>query len=245
MRQFANNLKVKAKDKIQRLGRSPSPAPDAVGSHAATRPTEADSVQPQSSTGEQVIGGISQSSSTQGTQVAPLQAQASTMNQGGTASSQSTTPQVDLVQTQASTVQQVIGGISQSPSAQVTQVVVPPLQAQADAINQGGIPTSQTTLPQAELGSPQAEAKHVMEQAGIELSKMYYPGRVPATLVPAGNKANDATDRTTKLDDVAQPLLSKLKIFTEVVDKIAEVHPYAKMAWSVLSAAHKVCDSNP
>ncbi|TDL24682.1 hypothetical protein BD410DRAFT_718554 [Rickenella mellea] len=68
---------------------------------------------------------------------------------------------------------------------------------------------------------------------------MHSPGRVTATLIPAGNKANDAIDQITRLDDVAQPLLSKLKIFTEVVDKIAEVHPYAKMAWSVLSAAHK------
>ncbi|TDL20643.1 hypothetical protein BD410DRAFT_871159, partial [Rickenella mellea] len=44
----------------------------------------------------------------------------------------------------------------------------------------------------------------------------------------------------TSLTDTWQPLLNKLKIFSELVDKIAEVvHPYAKMAWSVLSACHK------
>ncbi|TDL14446.1 hypothetical protein BD410DRAFT_833076, partial [Rickenella mellea] len=161
------------------------------------------------------------------------------MNQGGTALSQSTTPQVDLVQTQASTVQQAVGGISQSPPAHATQVAVAPLQAQADAVKEDGTAKSQTTSPQADADAAQAEAKHVVEQAGIELSKMHSPGRVTATLIPAGNKANDAIDQITRLDDVAQPLLSKLKIFTEVVDKIAEVHPYAKMAWSVLSAAHK------
>jgi len=33
-----------------------------------------------------------------------------------------------------------------------------------------------------------------------------------------------------------QPLLEKLQLFKDVVDKITEVHPYAKMAWSILSA---------
>ncbi|KIM85063.1 hypothetical protein PILCRDRAFT_817902, partial [Piloderma croceum F 1598] len=35
------------------------------------------------------------------------------------------------------------------------------------------------------------------------------------------------------------PLLQKIKLFTELVDSIAEIHPYAKMAWSILSATHK------
>ncbi|KIM79211.1 hypothetical protein PILCRDRAFT_74639, partial [Piloderma croceum F 1598] len=34
-------------------------------------------------------------------------------------------------------------------------------------------------------------------------------------------------------------LLQKIKLFSELVDSISEVHPYAKMAWSILSAAHK------
>ena len=59
-----------------------------------------------------------------------------------------------------------------------------------------------------------------------------------------------------------QPLLEKLQLFKDVVDKIAEVrylskyilcstshngtlrfqvHPYAKMAWSILNAIPQVC----
>jgi hypothetical protein len=58
-----------------------------------------------------------------------------------------------------------------------------------------------------------------------------------------------------------EPLLEKIKLCTEIADKIAEVlfrkyfrpipltfmtqiHPYAKMAWSVLSVAHKACYRN-
>ncbi|THH21102.1 hypothetical protein EW146_g406 [Bondarzewia mesenterica] len=37
-----------------------------------------------------------------------------------------------------------------------------------------------------------------------------------------------------------EPLLDKLKVFTSLVDEVAEVHPYAKIAWSVLSGAYKI-----
>ncbi|KZT54193.1 WD40 repeat-like protein [Calocera cornea HHB12733] len=36
-----------------------------------------------------------------------------------------------------------------------------------------------------------------------------------------------------------EPLLDRLEAFTKMMDAITEVHPYAKMAWSVLSAAYK------
>ncbi|EIN12156.1 WD40 repeat-like protein [Punctularia strigosozonata HHB-11173 SS5] len=35
------------------------------------------------------------------------------------------------------------------------------------------------------------------------------------------------------------PLFSRVKLFTELVDSIAEVHPYAKIAWSILSTVQK------
>ncbi|KZT54170.1 WD40 repeat-like protein [Calocera cornea HHB12733] len=40
-----------------------------------------------------------------------------------------------------------------------------------------------------------------------------------------------------------EPLLDRLDAFTRVVDAVAEVHPYAKMAWTVLSAAYKLVKS--
>ncbi|KZT31837.1 hypothetical protein SISSUDRAFT_1067423 [Sistotremastrum suecicum HHB10207 ss-3] len=36
------------------------------------------------------------------------------------------------------------------------------------------------------------------------------------------------------------PVLDKLDRFVKLVDKISEVHPYAKIAWSVISAAYKI-----
>ncbi|TDL15069.1 hypothetical protein BD410DRAFT_796718 [Rickenella mellea] len=37
-----------------------------------------------------------------------------------------------------------------------------------------------------------------------------------------------------------EPLLNSVKLFTKLADRISEVHPYAKMAWDVLSFAHKM-----
>ena len=64
----------------------------------------------------------------------------------------------------------------------------------------------------------------------------------------------------TPIVDTWDPLLQKIKLFTEAVDTISDVrftliwypflltsvciekvHPYAKIAWSIISTAYKVC----
>ncbi|KAH7913261.1 WD40-repeat-containing domain protein [Hygrophoropsis aurantiaca] len=48
---------------------------------------------------------------------------------------------------------------------------------------------------------------------------------------------------TQQIDSAAflwEPLLDKIKQVTMIVDGIAEIHPYVKMAWTVLSAAQKI-----
>jgi hypothetical protein len=78
----------------------------------------------------------------------------------------------------------------------------------------------------------------------------------------AVNNLNTVVNETTSRVGSWQPLLEKLQLFKDIVDKIAEVcylakyilsvlshnrplrfqvHPYAKMAWSILSAIPQVC----
>ncbi|TDL18575.1 WD40 repeat-like protein [Rickenella mellea] len=52
--------------------------------------------------------------------------------------------------------------------------------------------------------------------------------------------ASEAVDLAQSTTDYWEPLLKSVKLFTEIADRIAEVHPYAKMAWDVLSFAHKM-----
>jgi hypothetical protein len=74
----------------------------------------------------------------------------------------------------------------------------------------------------------------------------------------AANEAGVARDVALPLATAWEPLLSKVAKFTEIVDGISEVrhhctdpstyqcqyykqvHPYAKMAWTILSAGYKV-----
>ncbi|KIM86900.1 hypothetical protein PILCRDRAFT_815342 [Piloderma croceum F 1598] len=69
------------------------------------------------------------------------------------------------------------------------------------------------------------------------------------SMIPAPSSINqiqEAADTSaTGLNNIQSvsatwgPLLQKVKLLSELVDSIAEIHPYAKMAWSILSATHK------
>jgi hypothetical protein len=69
----------------------------------------------------------------------------------------------------------------------------------------------------------QAEIERVTGQARMAVSEMHSAGGVTTGMTSAVDKANDGIDQITTLNDTWQPLLGKLKIFTELVDKIAEV----------------------
>jgi len=51
--------------------------------------------------------------------------------------------------------------------------------------------------------------------------------------------ATNVKDNIQSVSNNWDPFLEKVKLFTQLVDTIAEVHPYAKMAWDILSAIHK------
>ncbi|KAG2153455.1 uncharacterized protein EDB93DRAFT_1336299, partial [Suillus bovinus] len=57
---------------------------------------------------------------------------------------------------------------------------------------------------------------------------------------PVMSAVNDAPAGLTAVDNFQTNYLQPLKIFDAAIDKIANVHPYAKMALGVLSAAAKI-----
>ncbi|KAN0107633.1 hypothetical protein V8E52_009952, partial [Russula decolorans] len=62
-------------------------------------------------------------------------------------------------------------------------------------------------------------------------------------LLSADGAVADVVSATRSINTISAawtPLLEKIERYTKIVDKISEVHPYAKMAWTVLSAAHKI-----
>jgi len=62
-------------------------------------------------------------------------------------------------------------------------------------------------------------------------------------LTPISPHAGTVGPRSTLVVDHTanwEPLLAKIELLTKIVDSIADLHPYAKMAWSILSATHKM-----
>ncbi|KZO90470.1 hypothetical protein CALVIDRAFT_602933 [Calocera viscosa TUFC12733] len=60
------------------------------------------------------------------------------------------------------------------------------------------------------------------------------------TISAAVDKVDVAKDSATDICKAWDPLLEKLTVFADLMDKVSEVHPYVKMAWTVLSAAYKL-----
>ncbi|KAF8508838.1 hypothetical protein JB92DRAFT_2832202 [Gautieria morchelliformis] len=65
----------------------------------------------------------------------------------------------------------------------------------------------------------------------------------PSRIIGAGNVVGIISTTNNTLIPIMvawDPLLEKIKLFSKIVDGISEVHPYAKMAWSILSSVQKV-----
>ncbi|KZO92944.1 hypothetical protein CALVIDRAFT_540412 [Calocera viscosa TUFC12733] len=59
----------------------------------------------------------------------------------------------------------------------------------------------------------------------------------------AVEKISNGMEAASDIADALDGLLSKLDFFITLMDKVSEVHPYTKMAWTILSAALKVIPS--
>ncbi|KAG2112303.1 uncharacterized protein F5147DRAFT_792167 [Suillus discolor] len=85
------------------------------------------------------------------------------------------------------------------------------------------------------IGSKSVDAEL---QGAHEASEHMKTLRGPAQSVTSA--ANNAPAGLTAADDFQTNYLQPLKIFDTVIEKIANVHPYAKMALGILSAAAKI-----
>ncbi|KIM75554.1 hypothetical protein PILCRDRAFT_669545 [Piloderma croceum F 1598] len=64
----------------------------------------------------------------------------------------------------------------------------------------------------------------------------------PSSFEPIQGVVDTSVVVVTNIESLSNtwgPFLQKVKLFSELVDGIAHVHPYANMAWNILSAVHK------
>jgi len=131
------------------------------------------------------------------------------------------------------------------PSVQFTIDTSPPIQSgegiesATEGVEQSNFPqpsvrpTSNTaTAPDHLLAEAVNRATDAVDQMNNAPSAL---GRGEDTV----NNINTAVGQIATLAAPFEPLLEKLQLFTDAMNKIAEVHPYAKMAWSVVAAIPK------
>ncbi|KAI0274591.1 hypothetical protein BC834DRAFT_216 [Gloeopeniophorella convolvens] len=92
--------------------------------------------------------------------------------------------------------------------------------------------------------SNSADPMHIAEkglsEAGEAISNLGRAQSLPLdSLLNATEEAPDQLESVTDLYNTWKVALGNVKSVVDVVDKIAEIHPWAKMAWSVLSCIPK------
>ncbi|ETW77154.1 hypothetical protein HETIRDRAFT_446239 [Heterobasidion irregulare TC 32-1] len=87
------------------------------------------------------------------------------------------------------------------------------------------------------IESSQTEMANIRRSAEDVLFNMQSPTKPIALAIRASAAA---LEPGKEFVDNSTPLLNKVKIFYDLMDGIAEVHPYAKMAWSIISIPQKM-----
>ncbi|KAG2048157.1 hypothetical protein BDR06DRAFT_999836 [Suillus hirtellus] len=115
-------------------------------------------------------------------------------------------------------------------------------QIPSDSVDQGltGEPASQVqAAPSREEEVPDAQLADAELQGAFD--RVHSMGLLGKHASSAASAAGNASADLAAAADFEKTYLQPLKIIDGVLEKIADLHPYAKMALGVLSAASKVC----
>ncbi|KAI0047859.1 hypothetical protein FA95DRAFT_1152439 [Auriscalpium vulgare] len=86
---------------------------------------------------------------------------------------------------------------------------------------------------------PMAAAEAVLTTADQKVEHMHIPSKHIITGVEAVSKAPEAVDKVINVYDTWKSTMERFQWFLNVVDDIAEIHPYVKTAWKLLALVPK------
>ncbi|KAI0259344.1 hypothetical protein BC834DRAFT_638252 [Gloeopeniophorella convolvens] len=92
---------------------------------------------------------------------------------------------------------------------------------------------------------PMQVAERRLARAGEAVANLGNVQSFPLELAKVADEAPDQLQKAADLYDTWKEVLDNVKIVVDMVDKIAEIHPYAKMAWSILSCIPRVRNPAP
>ncbi|THG94366.1 hypothetical protein EW026_g7089 [Hermanssonia centrifuga] len=78
-----------------------------------------------------------------------------------------------------------------------------------------------------------------IERTEIAIAQMSTP-RVVESLTRGIDAGSAVVTQVHTIETTLKPVLDKLEVFCDIMDNVAEVHPYAKMAWTILKGVYTV-----
>ncbi|KAI0267883.1 hypothetical protein BC834DRAFT_968781 [Gloeopeniophorella convolvens] len=103
-----------------------------------------------------------------------------------------------------------------------------------------GSPTEpNTSSDDTNSADPMQIAEKGLSRAGKAIASIGRAQNLPLELVKAVNDAPGQLDKVADLYETWDVALGNVKLIVDVVDKIPEIHPWAQMAWSILSCIPK------
>ncbi|KAI0263259.1 hypothetical protein BC834DRAFT_325592 [Gloeopeniophorella convolvens] len=114
-----------------------------------------------------------------------------------------------------------------------------PAPSALEGAQPGSSPEPNTSSDDPNSADPVQVAETSLARAGEAIAGLGSVPSVQLELAKAADGAPDQLGKVADLYDTWKVALANVKFVVDVVDKISEIHPWAKMAWSILSCIPK------
>ncbi|PSR83714.1 hypothetical protein PHLCEN_2v5646 [Hermanssonia centrifuga] len=116
----------------------------------------------------------------------------------------------------------------------------PPPPAHIEGVSAGGEPSQDGVDDRPAILEPPDLAGKVLDETSTAVASHLQAPRPLEVATGMMDKADTTAKAAHTIESTLKPVLEKLEVFCNVMDKVAEVHPYAKMAWTILKGVYTV-----
>ncbi|PSR97287.1 hypothetical protein PHLCEN_2v4350 [Hermanssonia centrifuga] len=114
------------------------------------------------------------------------------------------------------------------------------IQAPVEGGSAGDAPCQDNVDGEPAIPEPFHFTGKVLDETSTAVTSRLQPPHALGVSTGLMDKAETTAKTAHTIESTLKPVLDKLEVFCNVMDKVAEVHPYAKMAWTILKGVYTV-----
>ncbi|THG93733.1 hypothetical protein EW026_g7585 [Hermanssonia centrifuga] len=114
------------------------------------------------------------------------------------------------------------------------------IQAPVEGGSAGDAPCQDNVDGEPAIPEPLHFTGKVLDETSTAVASRLQPPHTLGASTGLMDKAETTAKTAHTIESTLKPVLDKLEVFCNVMDKVAEVHPYAKMAWTILKGVYTV-----